>query len=69
VIRWTPIFAATLNAIPLRSKPIFGGAASLDAMRILAHCEGYERPETDLRHSPGDYRLATHAGCGRLFSS
>ena len=28
----------------------------------------HERPFCDLRHLPGDYRLAS-AGCGRLFSS
>src|SRR5262245_40406268 len=27
------------------------------------------RHERPLRHLPGDYRLATRAGCGRLFSS
>src|SRR5271157_99666 len=42
----------------------------LDAMHILDHCARHERPEPHLRHySPGDYSLATHAGCGRLFSS
>jgi hypothetical protein len=28
----------------------------------------HERPFTNLRPLPGDYSLATFAGCGRLFS-
>ena len=39
-------------------------------MHVLDHCARHERPQTHLRHySPGDYSLATYAGCGRLFSS
>ena len=38
-------------------------------MVVLDHCARHERPPFYLRHLPGDYSLATHAGCGRLFSS
>jgi hypothetical protein len=38
-------------------------------MRRLDHCPVHDGPEPPLRHLPGDYSLATFAGCGRLFSS
>ncbi len=37
-------------------------------MRRLDHSPSHERPRSNLRHLPGDYSLASHAGCGRLFS-
>src|SRR5580704_4716546 len=42
-------------------------ARALDCAGDDAHCAPHERPSYDLRHLPGDYRLAS-AGCGRLFS-
>src|SRR5271155_5233783 len=42
-------------------------ARALDCAGDDAHCAPHERPFYDLRHLPGDYRLAS-AGCGRLFS-
>ena len=38
----------------------------LDAMPRLDHCARHERSGY-LRHLPGDYSLASNAGCGRLF--
>src|SRR6516165_12448066 len=39
---------------------------ALDGMCRLDHCALHERTPR-LRHLPGDYSLASNAGCGRLF--
>src|SRR5581483_8178598 len=41
---------------------------ALDGNSALDHSPPHERPQPDPRHLPGDYPLATFAGCGRLFS-
>jgi hypothetical protein len=42
--------------------------APLTARAQFSILRRHERPKPHLRHLPGDYSLATLAGCGRLFS-
>src|SRR6516225_8695953 len=75
--RLTPVVARRVSTRgPMASTPRAVGierllqGQTLDAMAILDHCARHDGLKPYLRHDlPGDYSLATHAGCGRLFSS
>src|SRR5262249_52369444 len=57
------ITAARRNHMVLKTH------AALTQREELIIVRAHERPFANLRHLPGDYSLATLAGCGRLFSS
>src|SRR5262249_45232755 len=61
--------AAAENALRVKPHCRLARAGPLTRLARLPMLRRHERPYPYLRHLPGDYRLATHAGCGRLFSS